>query len=101
MVFPVAKVFGTERRISRWVESNTRSFEAWFITIAANAVPVGELTPPVVPVKNVEGAESPPLAAGFKTVILAVPGVKRSAVVIDACSRALDTKVVERGLPFH
>src|SRR5215469_7984941 len=60
-----------------------------------------ELVPPVVPTKNVEGAERPPLADGFETVILAVPGVEISAAEIAAVNCVLETKLVARAFPLN
>lgn len=60
-----------------------------------------KLLAPVVPVKNVEGADMPPLAGGLEMVTFTTPAAAMSAVVIAACKLVLETKVVVRGLPFH
>ena len=60
-----------------------------------------ELVPPVVPMKKVEAAETPPVAEEFKTVMLAAPGVEISLAGIVAVNCLLETNVVLRGLPFH
>jgi len=67
----------------------------WFSVITA------KLLPPVVPTKNVDGLEVPPLAAGFTTVTFEVPMLAMSAAVILAVKPVLETKVVGRGLPFQ
>jgi hypothetical protein len=41
--------------------SNAMSVDGWLRTVTAKPVPA-ELVPPDVPMKNVEGAETPPLA---------------------------------------
>ena len=50
---------------------------------------------------NVNALETPPPGVGVETVNIAVPAVAMSAAVIAACKLVLETKVVERALPFH
>jgi hypothetical protein len=54
-----------------------------------------------VVIVNVRAAEVPPPGEGLSTVTLAVLAELMSAVVIAACKLVLETKVVERVLPFH
>lgn len=56
---------------------------------------------PVVPTKNGEGLEEPPLAMRFTTVTLAVPMAAMSAAVKSACRLVFEMKVVGRALPFQ
>jgi len=54
-----------------------------------------------LPMVKVSALEVPPPGVGVETVTEAVPPAAMSALVICACSWVLDTKVVERALPFH
>ena len=75
------------------------SFAGRLITLMAKVEPA-ELVPPVVPMRNVDVAEEPPLVDGFRTAILAVPGVATWEAVTLAVSCVLDTNVVGKTLPF-
>jgi hypothetical protein len=54
-----------------------------------------------VVIVNVRAAEVPPPGEGLSTVTLAVLAELMSAAVMAACKLVLETKVVERVLPFH
>jgi hypothetical protein len=54
-----------------------------------------------VVIVNVRAAEVPPPGEGLNTVTLAVLTELMSAAVMAACKLVLETKVVERVLPFH
>src|ERR1700719_3946338 len=71
------------------------SCASWLTVITAKFVP------PVVPTKNVDPAEIPPLAGGLETVMLATPALAMSAESMDACKLVLETNTVVRALPFH
>src|SRR6516164_6298667 len=51
--------------------------------------------------KNVEEAETPPLAGGFETVMAPTPGLEMLPAATVAVNWVLDTKVVVRGLPLN
>ena len=51
--------------------------------------------------KNVEAAETPPLAEGLATVTAAVPAVEMLPAAIVAVNWVLDTKVVASGFPLN
>src|ERR1700746_1252234 len=55
----------------------------------------------MVPVKNVDGLEVPPLATGLATAMLAVPTLAMSAALMVAVSFVLELNVVVRGLPLN
>jgi hypothetical protein len=79
------------------------------VTVNVKAVPPTIAEPGVsnviegtaVVIVNVRAAEVPPPGEGLSTVTLAVLTELMSAVVMAACKLVLDTKVVERALPFH
>src|SRR6476646_1153231 len=54
-----------------------------------------------VPVKKVNAAEAPPLAAGLTTVTLLAPIEAMSPLVMAACNCVLEIKVVVRELPLN
>jgi hypothetical protein len=68
--------------------------DSWFTTISANP------SPPVLPVKKVDVAMAPPDEA-LEIETRFEPTVAMSVALIDACSCVLETKVVDRALPFH
>ena len=55
----------------------------------------------MLPIKNVDAADTPPFATGFDTLMLALPILVISPAVIAACKLVLETNVVVRALPFH
>src|SRR6266404_4918967 len=74
--------------------------DAWFTICTAKAVPA-ELNPPLAPMKKVEPLESPPVAGGLATVMVAVAGVSMSLAGIAACNCVLETKVVASAAPLN
>src|SRR4029077_12439364 len=57
--------------------------------------------PPVVPTKNVEPADVPPLLAGLATAMLAIPAAAIWDALMFACSCVLDRNVVVRATPLN
>src|SRR6185437_12224741 len=99
-VFPcTAEVLGTETKNTWWTGSNNRSLACWTSVWIAKLAPAG-VVPAVVPTKNVEPAELPPLAAPLSTVMMDVPVLAMSDALIAAVSCVGEMNVVVRAEPL-
>ena len=103
---PETNVVGRAEPLHSTVEDDTKLFP---VTVNVKPVPPTTAEPGVnnviagtgVVIVNVRAAEVPPPGEGLSTVTLAVLTELMSAVVMAACKLVLETKVVERVLPFH
>src|SRR5690349_9876271 len=80
--------------------SNSRSFAGCASVSIAKLAPAS-VVPAVVPTKNVEPAELPPLPTPLSTVMMDVPALAISDALIAAVSCVGETKVVVRAEPLN